>query len=1115
MDLATLVVKFMADISGFSTGVSAVQQMMGGLGQTADQTSQSFGGRLVSGVKSAYDGFMNFGEGLAHTVEGITEMNFPLMNMVQGLVSSDAQMEQTDIAFTTLLHSSKAAGDYLNQLWNFAAKTPFQFKDLAMASQQMIATGFAAKDTIPDLTQMGNALSAMGRTSAGDLMQLTSIFDRMEAGTKVNARDMQELTFMGINGWGDVAKAMHLTVAQVQEMSKKGTLLAKDVIPDLLNGFNKTFGGAMQAQALTFNGLLTTVKDNLQLAWRTISGPLFDAAKKALEIFGNLVASVNFQNMAKGIASVVGAVFGTLGNIGSILGKSFQGLDLGPVTDGIQNVVATFKMAGDWITHFYADVTRGGAAFQPLINGIHSLLQSGINTLGSIFQTIYVAFNAVVVGFATGQGPLGWLQGAFKEIASIVGGQLSQDFKTFVGIGKDVSTWFGSTMMPILKQAIPPLVSIGKTVLSDIVPSLLKLFAAGHQISDAVMPMLIHGFEFIAPILAHVAVLLLDGIALALKVVGPLFTALGNAVSGLANFFTKTEVGGALLKATLITLSIPVGILTLGLTILAVQAIAQMIITFPAWIAGNLGVAASAWTAAAGVIAMTWPILAVIAAIAIIILIVTHWGQIMSWLGGVFGALGGILGNFFGMIGGAIGNFFSMLGTKVHEGLSAVGNFFTSLFSSIGGAIGGFFSGLGSKVQQGLSAVGNFFSEAWNKIVGISKAVWSAIVEVVQMYLSFMLAYFTAPFRAIGALFSWLYDHNYYFQRLVDTINTIVHAGVQKLVDLWNGAVNGIIAFWNMITRAAQIVWAAVSAGVQAAVEFICNWIHDRWDQAVSTLTGLWNTISGAASAAWNAVKEAVTIAVSFLVVWVQDQWERFTGWITDKWNGFKGIASDAWKAVENTFQQYIMPIVNFAQDQWNRFTGWLQDQWNKFSGYAKTAWDNVTSKFSAAWGAISSALTGLWNNISTWFSNLANQALQWGANIVNQIANGIRNAAGAVGSAVSGVAGSIAKNLGFHSPTEEGPGKDSDKWAPNLIRMFSQGLAQGKPSILAALQTMISPLVIMNTPGVGTTPYSGISGGANGQQQIIQIFLDGNQIGQILSNRLTSNVRLQTGIKR
>jgi hypothetical protein len=81
----------------------------------------------------------------------------------------------------------------------------------------------------------------------------------------------------------------------------------------------------------------------------------------------------------------------------------------------------------------------------------------------------------------------------------------------------------------------------------------------------------------------------------------------------------------------------------------------------------------------------------------------------------------------------------------------------------------------------------------------------------------------------------------------------------------------------------------------------------------------------------------------------------------------------------------------------------------------------------------------------------------------------------GAVKRATKKVVGAIKDFLGFESPTKEGPGKTADKWAPNLVNMFNQGLEDGInkiKSVSARLATEINfvPQQGMIYPSAGTS---------------------------------------------
>ncbi|MDN9012941.1 phage tail tape measure protein, partial [Brevibacillus laterosporus] len=48
---------------------------------------------------------------------------------------------------------------------------------------------------------------------------------------------------------------------------------------------------------------------------------------------------------------------------------------------------------------------------------------------------------------------------------------------------------------------------------------------------------------------------------------------------------------------------------------------------------------------------------------------------------------------------------------------------------------------------------------------------------------------------------------------------------------------------------------------------------------------------------------------------------------------------------------------------------------------------------------------------------------------------------------------------LGFSSPTEKGPASKSDRWAPNLMRMFSEGITDSLPYLQSATGTVAEAL--------------------------------------------------------
>ena len=82
-------------------------------------------------------------------------------------IGFNAQMEQARIGFATMLGSAEKAQKFLDDLADFAVKTPFEYPELLEAAKRMLAYGFAAEEVLPTLRAVGDASAALGSGSVG------------------------------------------------------------------------------------------------------------------------------------------------------------------------------------------------------------------------------------------------------------------------------------------------------------------------------------------------------------------------------------------------------------------------------------------------------------------------------------------------------------------------------------------------------------------------------------------------------------------------------------------------------------------------------------------------------------------------------------------------------------------------------------------------------------------------------------------------------------------------------------------------------------------------------------------------------------------------------------
>lgn len=176
-------------------------------------------------------------------------------------VHAAAQMEQTNMAFSTLLKSSKLAKVYLEELTQFAASTPFSLPGVLSASKRLLAFGFTAQQTLPIMTALGDAAAGLGMGEEG-IDRLTLAVGQMLAKGKVSAEEMLQLAEAGIPAWQMLADKIGTSIPEAMSMAQKGMVNAATGIQAIMSGIDTKFGGMMKNMSSTVIGMVSNIKDS-------------------------------------------------------------------------------------------------------------------------------------------------------------------------------------------------------------------------------------------------------------------------------------------------------------------------------------------------------------------------------------------------------------------------------------------------------------------------------------------------------------------------------------------------------------------------------------------------------------------------------------------------------------------------------------------------------------------------------------------------------------------------------------------------------------------------------------------------------------------------------------
>ncbi len=420
------------------TTVVNLDGLKGGL-QEAERTAEAGGEQAGS----------RLGSGMARGIAAATGAVIAAVGAVAAVlvgqgIAMNAAAEQTQAAFTTLLGSADKAQSFLDNLRDFAASTPFEFPELADSAKKLLAMGFAADDIIPMMTSIGDAVGALGGRQP-EIDRVTMALGQMRAKGKVSAEEMMQLAELGIPAWQMLADSMGLSTAEVMKLAEQGKITADTAIPALIGGMNQAFGGAMQAQATTFNGLMSTLTDNANMALMAFTGPLFAMAKGGLIELGNLVSSPAFQQFASVLGQQVATAINTVVTllmtvippaIAYVTGLFAQGSastgQFGTAFTTLQGIVTTVMQALQMVVSAVLNQIQlfwqaNGASILAFVSTTWAQMSAIIQTTLALIQGVVMGVLAIVLGFIQGHGAQiqQVLTAAWTIISSVITGALA------------------------------------------------------------------------------------------------------------------------------------------------------------------------------------------------------------------------------------------------------------------------------------------------------------------------------------------------------------------------------------------------------------------------------------------------------------------------------------------------------------------------------------------------------------------------------------------------------------------------------------------------------------------------------------------------------------------
>lgn len=382
---------------------------------------------VISGVRALADGFKS---------------------MISSAIGYNATIEGYQTSFEVMTGSAQEAKAVVEELTDFAAKTPFEMQDLAETVQLLMNYGFAADEAMDRMSMLGD----IAQGDAEKMNRIATAYGQMSSAGKVQLEDIKQMIEAGFNPLQEISETTGESMESLYERISDGAVAVDEITASMQRSTAE--GGryfqSMDKQAQTFNGQISSLRDNIDQAlggaFHSVSDELTTSILPAIN---TAISSINVDAISQAVGGVVKEL--------STIGDAFQ---TGGLTGALQQTLTVF-------TQF------GGQAVQAIGNGIMAAVPEIASAAVSLMGQLggYLVENLPTL-MQAGLEAVKEFSGSLRENAGlVVDGALS--------LAKSLAQGLADSL-PTIIENVPAIVSNIANVINENAPKVLV--AAGEII---------------------------------------------------------------------------------------------------------------------------------------------------------------------------------------------------------------------------------------------------------------------------------------------------------------------------------------------------------------------------------------------------------------------------------------------------------------------------------------------------------------------------------------------------------------------------------------------------------------------------------------------------------
>lgn len=333
-----------------------------------------------------------------------------LQSVVKSGLDYNRSMESYLTNFKVMLGDEQLAAEKLEEIRRMAASTPFSLSDLTEGTQTLLQFGVAADDTTGVLKRLGDI--SLG--NADKLQTLVRAYGKMSSAQKVTLENVNMMIDAGFNPLNQICDATGESMSALYKRISDGKVSFHELeaaVAAATSEGGQFYNGMLEASQ-TFNGRLSTLKDNVAALTGELTSGLFSALGDIIVKANELVVSITEDD------SKMAALKETIGILtAAVVAVTAAVLSYKATVAAATAITALHTTATTAMAAAHKAAAAGATGLQVAQAALNTVLSA--NPIGLVVAALAALAAGLVTAYHTSETFRNIVNGAFQAVASI------------------------------------------------------------------------------------------------------------------------------------------------------------------------------------------------------------------------------------------------------------------------------------------------------------------------------------------------------------------------------------------------------------------------------------------------------------------------------------------------------------------------------------------------------------------------------------------------------------------------------------------------------------------------------------------------------------------------